>query len=278
MRLGAPILDKTKDPQELAKAHVALGYRAAFCPFGLSTDETPYLHDLRRAFEEHDVALAEVIAWHNLMPQDAAMRAAAFESVCGQLAVADELGACCCLTFGGSFENKKGWTPHPDNLSPAAFDRIVQTTRRIIDEVKPSRTKLALEMMPSVFPNSVDSYVALIKAVDRPAFGVHLDPVNIIISPQQYFDSTAVIRECFAKLGPWIASCHVKDLLWRVGRGYLLEEAIPGAGVIDIRTYLVEASRLSPDLPLMLEHLDSAEEYKQSYDYVRSVQASLDRA
>jgi sugar phosphate isomerase/epimerase len=78
MRLGAPILENIKDPQDLARAHVALGYRAAFCPWGLSAKDTSHLHALRRAFAEHDVVIAEVIGWRNLIPRDAAMRTAAF--------------------------------------------------------------------------------------------------------------------------------------------------------------------------------------------------------
>ena len=45
----------------------------------------------------------------------------------------------------------------------------------LIDAVKPKRTFLSIEMMPWSFPSGPDEYVRLIKAVDRQAFGVHLD-------------------------------------------------------------------------------------------------------
>jgi len=275
MRLGAPILEKIEDPEELARAHVDLGYRAGFCPWGLSMDDSSYLHALRDAFEAQDVVLAEVIAWRNLIPADETARAEAFQWVCGQLAVADELGARCCLCFGGTLDNDKGWTPHPENLSQATFDLIVQTVRRILDEVTPRRTKFALEMMATVFPNSADSYVDLIKAVDRPALAVHLDPVNLICTPERYFDNAAVIRECLDKLGPWIVSCHAKDIVWRVQRGFHLDESIPGTGNLDFRTYLAGIRCLPPDVPLLLEHLSTPEEYRQGYDYIRSLDDEL---
>ena len=276
MRLGAPVLDPPRDPQELAQAHVDLDCRAAFCPWGLSVDDTPYLHALRQSFEERDVILAEVIGWRNLIPRDETMRKAAFEWVCEQLAVAEELGARCCLTFGGTLDNETSWTPHSENLSPATFDLIVATVRRVLDEVQPRRTKLALEMMASVFPDSAESCLALVKAVDRRSFGVHLDPVNIILTREQYFDNASLIRECVEKLGPWIVSCHAKDIIWLPKRGFHFAECIPGTGVLDFRAYLAELKRLSPDLPLLLEHLSSQEEYRQGYDYLRSIEAELD--
>ena len=275
MRFGAPLTIDPKDPVALAQAHVDLGYRAGFCPWSLSLDDLPYLHAVRDAFAAWDVAIAEVIGWRNLLPADAGKRQAAFAWVAEQLAVADEIDARCCVSFGGTVDNDGSWTPHPDNLTPAMFDRIVEVVRRLLDTVKPKRTKFALEMMGSVYPDSADSYLALIRAVDRPGFAVHLDPVNLILSREQYFHNADLIRECFAKLGPWIVSCHAKDVIWKRERGFHFAEAIPGTGVLDFRTYLAEVERLSPDLPLLLEHLSSPEEYRQGYEYLCGIERGM---
>ncbi len=47
----------------------------------------------------------------------------------------------------------------------------------IIDTIKPKRARFALEMMQCSRPDSVDNYLDLIGAIDRPAFVAHLDPV-----------------------------------------------------------------------------------------------------
>jgi hypothetical protein len=62
--------------------------------------------------------------------------------------------------------------------------------------------------MPWAYPDSPDSYLRLLKAIDRKHFAAHLDPVNLVCSPQRYFASGQLIRECFEKLGPYIRSCH----------------------------------------------------------------------
>jgi sugar phosphate isomerase/epimerase len=122
--------------------------------------------------------------------------------------------------------------------------------------VKPKRAKFALEMMQYSLPDSVDNYVELIQAVDRPMFGAHFDPVNLIMTPRVYWNNGALIRECFDKLGQWVVSCHAKDITLHHRAALHLDEVQIGEGVLDYRTYLRELDRMPHEVPLMLEHLE----------------------
>jgi len=72
-----------------------------------------------------------------------------------------------------------------------------------------------------------DAYLRLIRAVDRPAFAVHMDVCNGINSPAKFYQSGEFIKECFQKLGPWIASCHAKDLQWVTELNVHFLEVVP---------------------------------------------------
>ena len=207
IRLGGPILDPPSDPEELARAHLACGYRAAYCP-EVSLSDKNRIREIRRAFKKYDVLIAEAGAWCNLISVNDSERKKNFKYVSERLALADEIGAHCCVDFIGTLDPDSSYGPHPDNLSMATFELMVDTVRQILEEVKPGQAKFALEMMQWTFPDSADNYVELIHAVDRPSFGAHMDPVNLIVSPRQYFDNGALIRECFQKLGKWIVSCQ----------------------------------------------------------------------
>ena len=159
----------------------------------------------------------------------------------------------------GSYLAGSAYAPARENLSADAFDACVQSARHLIDTVKPKRAKFALEMMQYALPDSVDCYVDLIKAIDRREFAAHADPVNFIMTPRQYWNSGALIRECFEKLGPWLVSCHAKDIVLHHQAALHFDEIIPCAGELDYRTYLTELDRLGRDVPLMLEHLTDAE-------------------
>ena len=75
VRLGGPVFNAPGDPEGLALAHRKLGYRAAYCP-GVAIDDHDRIRDIREAFAKHDVVLAEVGRWCNLMEADTAKRAA----------------------------------------------------------------------------------------------------------------------------------------------------------------------------------------------------------
>jgi len=122
-----------------------------------------------------------------------------------------------------------------------------------------------------MYPDSPDSYLRLIRAIERERFAVHLDPVNLVCSPQRYFGNADLLRECVAKLGPMIKSCHAKDIALSPKFMTHLDEVRPGLGGLDYRVFLRELNKLDPDVPLMLEHLSTPEDYHLAADHVRSV-------
>lgn len=270
IRLGGHGLPVTSDdPFAFARAHKAFGYTAAYCP-PVRMDNPQRIADIRKAFEAEQVPLAEVGIWRNLVAPDGATRKANRAYAAELLAIADEVGARCAVTYIGTYLPGSDYAPAPQNFSAAAFDDCVAAARELIDAVKPKRAKLALEMMQYSLPDSVDTYRELIRAVDRPAFAAHVDPVNLVLTLRQYWNTGAIIRECFEKLGPWIVSCHAKDIILAEYKiGVHLDEIIPGRGVLDYATYLSELDRL-PEVPLMLEHL-SAGDYAVARDHIFAV-------
>lgn len=265
---GLPV--GSDDPQAFARAHRAYGYSAAYVPATLTANDTELLAAFERAFAAEDVVLAEIGIWRNLVTPDDAVRKANLDYAADKLAVADALGAGCAVSYIGTFKAGTNYDPAPENFDPDAFDACVQTARYLIDTVKPRRAKFALEMMQSSLPDSVDSYVELIAAVDRPAFGAHLDPVNLVMTPRVYWNNAALIRECFDKLGPWLVSCHAKDIRLHPQAALHLDEVQIGEGALDYREYLSQLDRLGRDVPLLTEHL-KGDEYAVARDRIFAV-------
>lgn len=272
VRLGGPTFVRTDDPEELARECRRLGYGAAYCP-NIKLTDTERIRATAAAFAKHDVVIAEVGRWVNLMDANPEQRKKNLELVTEGLALAEAVGARCCVDIAGSFNPKVWYGPHPDNLSERFFEAAVENARKIIDAVKPTRAKFCYEMMGWAIPDSVESNLRLLKAVDRAAFGVHLDPCNLINSPERFYRNTDLLNECFDKLGPHIASCHAKDLHWEVEYNVHFREVIPGKGALDYSTFLKRLAALPQQPPLMMEHLSKAEEYAEAARYIREVGA-----
>jgi len=161
VRLGGPVFSQTNDPVELAKAHRKLGYRSAYCP-PLSLEDKQRITSVEKAFKAEDVVISEVGVWNNMMDVDEGKRKQNLENVCRGLALADEVGAFCCVDIAGSFNPERWDAPHPDNISQKAFDMTLENVRYILNSVKPKRAKFVLEMMPWVIPDSPDSFLELL--------------------------------------------------------------------------------------------------------------------
>jgi len=270
IRLGGPIFLKSDDPGELAREHRRLGYSAAYCP-AAKVEDTVRVGEIEKAFAAENVVIAEVGAWVNMLDPDPEKRGKNLHYVAERLALAEAVGARCCPDIAGSYNPTVWYGPNSKNLSQEFFDATVENCRRVIDEVKPRRTKFTIEMMGWSLPDGPDAYLKLLRAVDRSGFAVHMDVCNGINSPAKFYRSGEFISECFRKLGPWIASCHAKDLQWIPEMNVHFVEVVPGRGEVDYRAYLSEIAKLPVDAPLMLEHLKTAEEYEEGERYIKKI-------
>ncbi|MBO9591033.1 sugar phosphate isomerase/epimerase [Devosia sp.] len=281
MRLGGYGIDYAGDPEAYAQAHVAFGYNAAYMP-NISLENRDEIAAIITAMAEADVIIAEGGAWKNLIAHDEEQRKANLDYAVHQLALADELGARACVAFHGTvghagdpwkLSDNYDYGPHPDNQSEAGFQRAVDTARYVIDAVKPKRTKFSLEMVPWLVTDTAENYLKLLKAIDRPQFGAHIDAANMVISPRIYFNTGRMIREAFELLGPWVVSCHAKDIVMQGGPGTIsfhLDEVPPGEGNLDYGAYVAEIRKLGREVPLMLEHF-GVPEYKRGLAYIKTI-------
>jgi sugar phosphate isomerase/epimerase len=269
MRLGGPLFH-SNDPESWVRELNEKGYRAAYCPVepGAPAD---LIREYRQAADENDVVIAEVGAWSDPLSPNGEERKKAIDTCIGALALADEIGANCAVNVAGS----RGaiWAgPSPLDLGDDAIDVVAESVRGIIDAVNPKTAVYTLETMQWMIPDSVEAYVAVANAIDRPdQFGVHFDPVNLVNSPRRYYHNADTVRDFVKRLGPRIRSVHLKDVI--MSEEYLvhLSEIRAGLGGMDYPTLLRELDTLDADVPVMLEHLESEQEYADAAEYVRSV-------
>jgi len=272
MRFGGPVFIDTQEIAAFISKHKEKGFRACYCPGWLTpTSSDAQFSEAAQALAEADIVAAEVGAWCNCLDPNPEVRERNISYVIGQLQVAERLGARCCVDYSGSFSPDHPAGPHVDDLSQRAFDEVVANTQRIIDAVNPQRTYFTLEMMQWAWPDSPDAYLDVMRAVDRPAFAVHLDAVNVIASPRSYYHNADVVRECVTKLGPHIRSAHAKDCTMSDEYLVHIRECMMGEGHMDYVTVLRGLDGLEDDVPLMLEHLASEAEYDQAAAHVRRV-------
>jgi sugar phosphate isomerase/epimerase len=278
MRLGATIHRycgvRITDPDAYIAECRKQGFRAATCP-DHHLGGSDRIREIRDAFGRADIVIAEIGGWANCLDPRAEHRREAINTVAEALATTDELGALCCINVAGSFDIEKMYAPHPDNFSPEAFDGVVQWVTRVLREVKPTRAKLTIESSPWTPIDGPEAYQILLQAIDHPGFAVHLDPVNFVCDNRTYFDTTAMLNQVFDRFGPRTVSCHAKDIRQGDPKTVELSEVLPGQGVLDYKTFLTRLGQLPGEVPLIIEHLKTEQEYTDAASYIRSVAEAL---
>ena len=267
MKLGISFTPNHKTPDEWAAALKNLGLSAAVFPINSSADDAT-VRAYRDAAHQYGITIAEVGVWNSPVADDPAVRAQSLEYAKNQLALADQIGASCCVNVSGA-SGPLWYLGYRKDRTREGYEAIIKSIQEIIDDVKPTHTYYTIECMPIVPPTSPDEYLQMIKDVNREAFAVHLDAFNMLFTPDRYFFSGGFFRDCFKKLGPHIKSMHAKDVILTEDLTFCIKETSIGEGNSDYDAFLTGIEAISPDMPLIIEHKQTLEEYTAAISVVK---------
>jgi len=269
MRVGLASPLNHNNAQHWAKQLRELGCGCVNFPLNCN-DDKDRVKAYVDAARENDLVIAEVGVWNNMLDSDTEKRKAAIDYNIRQLIFADEIGAVCAVNVAGTPHGPRWDGGYRENFSPETFDMTVETIRYILKQADPKKAFFSIESMPWMIPSGPKEYLKLIRRVDHPMFAAHLDIVNMITSPKRYFFNDEFLKECFSVLKGRICSCHLKDIRLKEEFTFQLEECKLGEGTLDLELFAKFASEENPDMPMIIEHLNTDEEYKSSLYYFKN--------
>ena len=269
MILGISSCLAHNSPEEWAKKHHSLGLKCVNFPVDCNAGKETIMA-YKNAAQKYGLTIAEVGVWRNTLAADKNERRKWIEYAINQLKMADEIGALCCVNVAGTPHGPRWDGGYRENFSKEIWAQTVEMIQQIIDEAKPKNTKYSIESMPWMIPTGPKEYAKLLNDVNRSEFGAHLDVVNMITSPERYFFNDEFLRECFSILKGQIHSCHLKDIKLKEEFTFQLEECACGKGSLNLELYAQLATQENPETPMIIEHLNTDEEYINSVKYVQN--------
>lgn len=268
MRLGISSSLGKETAEEWAKTQAMLGCRSVVFPLNSDASKEEIAEYVKEA-KKNDLQIAEVGIWKNALSSHEAERKANLEYSIKQLALADEIGARCCVNVAGATGAR--WDGgYRDNFSKEHKKKTVKMIQTVIDEVKPKNTFFTIEPMPWMIPTGPKEYLNLLEEVGRDRFAVHMDIINMICKPKRYFFPEDFLDKTFDMLGDKIKSCHIKDVRLLEGFTFQLQECACGEGTFPLEKYAKLANEYDKDMPMIIEHLHSDLEYEKSISYVKN--------
>lgn len=269
MRLGIAHSLSHSSPEEWAIKHKTLGLTAVVFPCTY-TDSMKKIDEYVNTCKEFDLRIAEVGAWRNLLTANKNERLQNFEYCIGQLELAEYIGADCCVNISGT--TGEIWDgAYRDNYSEKIYAEIISGVQKIIDRVKPKNTFYTLEPMPWMHPYSPEDYFQMIKDIDRKGFAAHMDIFNMLNTPEKYLFNKEFTDNAFSVLGRYIKSCHIKDVVMKPNLTTIIKETAIGSGGFDLKNYIAQINALSLDMPVIIEHLGSEDEYINAVTRIKAI-------
>lgn len=267
MRLGISSSLNQANAKEWAKSMVELGCKSVVFPLNSSASDE-LISEYTDEAKKSDLLIAEVGVWRNAIAnsQEEALRN--MEYSINQMRLADRIGARCCVNVAGSCGPR--WDGgYKENFSKEMWKKTVKMIQTVIDEAKPVNSFFTMEPMPWMVPTGPEEYLNLIEDVARDQFAVHMDIINMVNCPDRYFFQEEFLDKTFNLLGDKIKSCHIKDVQLLDGFTFQLKECACGEGSFNLERYASLANEYDKNMPMIIEHLSSDDEYRSSIAYVR---------
>lgn len=245
-------------PPEVLREAAALGFSTLNVrvrdPQAATADD---ITRTREVFAAHGLVVGQTNGEYGggLVSPDESERTAAIEFVARMCDLTARLGSPNTYLRPGSLNPAGAWTPHPENRSPAVFDRLVDSTRRICAAAAANGVLVAVEagvVSPLHSPQRIRDYF---DAVASPALGFNQDPVNLVGTLEDAWDTTSLVNTCFDLLGDVTIGAHAKDVRIVDGLFPGFAEAEIGEGLLDHTTMLRRMQQCAPTAHVLIEHL-----------------------
>lgn len=269
MKLGINAVLPHRAPEDWAESLHKRGLKASTFPVDYTAPDK-MIFAYEKAAEDYNIEIAEVGIWNSPFAPDEKIAKKNRHACLHQLELAETIHARCCVNVSGA-AGECWYGCYAENYSKRLYEKNVEFIQNILDTVQPQCTYYALEPMQWMLPDSPEEYLKFMKDVDRERLAVHFDPVNFVNSVERAINYSAYLEYSIRLLKPYIKSCHLKD--FQIAQQFTLhiQEKIPGQGCVDLKHYIQQIDEFSPDMPMLLEHLNNWEEYEQGIAYIEKL-------
>lgn len=230
---------------------------------------------VRDAFRRANLPICAISGYTNIVHPDRAERARRVGYLKEIIRHARALGTPYVISETGTFNTESDWVHHPRNKTPEGYAEAVEVIADLAQEAYDHGAVFLVENYVNNVIGSVDEVLRLFADVPHPGLGLLMDPTN-------YFDDVtidhvdATLNRMFDALGDRIRIAHAKDCkrtketvekhahidaseahTFR-GAG-AVELPAPGLGALNYPLYIQRLSKLHPNIPLIIEHLDESD-------------------
>jgi sugar phosphate isomerase/epimerase len=232
-------------------------------------------HQIRDAFREANLPIVSISGYTNIIHPDPKKREKNLNELKTLLKFARDLGTPYVISETGTYNKESDWVWDPKNDTEEAYEEVCKELENLAKFAYDHGSVFLVENYVNNVIGSVNLLARLFSDVNHPGIGMLMDPTN-------YFTDVNInsvddeINRMFDMLGDKIKIAHAKDCkpaeditekhaaidateahTFRGAGG--VELPAPGLGILNYDLYLERLSKLHPNIPIIIEHLDESD-------------------
>lgn len=234
---------------------------------------------VKDTFRDHDLPISAISGYTNIVHPDPDKRRANVEYLKEIIRSARDFGTPYVISESGTFNPDSEWDHHPHNRSEDAYEQVRAVLTELAQEAWNHGATFLLETYVNNVIGSVRETARVLHDINHPGLELVMDPTNYF-DESNIDDQKGVLDEVFNAVGDRVRIAHAKDVK-RAGsdksekhadigdddalashtfRGVgEIELPAAGLGSLDYDHYLKRLSERSPNVPLIIEHLDESD-------------------
>lgn len=227
---------------------------------------------IRDAFRDANLPIVCISGYTNIIHPDPRKRAENIEGLKTLLKFARDLGSPYVISETGTYNTESDWVWDPKNGTEEAYETVCGELESLAKFAYEHGSMFLVENYVNNVIGSVDQLARLFSDVNHPGLGLLMDPTNYF-TDKNINQVDEELNRIFNTLGDKIKIAHAKDCKPAVdtsekhaaidaaeshtfrGAGGV-ELPAPGLGILNYDLYLQRLSKLHPNIPIIIEHLD----------------------
>ncbi len=229
-------------------------------------------HKVRDAFRDANLPVCAISGYTNIIHPDLDERKRRVDYLKEIIRNARDLGTPYVISETGTYNTESDWVHHPKNKTEEGYEECVKVISELVQEAYDHGAVFLVENYVNNVIGSIDEVNRLFTDINHPAMGLLMDPTN-------YFDDSNIdhmdltLNRIFDSVADKIKIAHAKDCkraentvekhadldaseahTFR-GAG-AVELPAPGTGSLNYELYFKRLSKLYPNIPVIIEHLE----------------------
>ncbi|MDF2652003.1 MAG: hypothetical protein K0Q73_7808 [Paenibacillus sp.] len=229
-------------------------------------------HTIRDAFRDANLPIVCISGYTNIIHPDPKKREQNLFGLKTLLKFARDLGTPYVISETGTYHTESDWVWDEKNGTEEAYEEVCRQLEDLAKFAYDHGSVFLVENYVNNVIGSVKQLARLFSDVNHPSLGLLMDPTNYFTDSNihQVDDELNLI---FNTLGDKIKIAHAKDckpaedtsekhatidaVESHTFRGAgAVELPAPGLGILNYDLYLQRLSKLHPNIPIIIEHLD----------------------